>query len=803
MIENKERFKELYRAKFTSLHGKDILEGTSLDKYVALAGLVRDEIAAAWIATNNSYDQPHHKQVYYLSIEFLLGRMLETNLLNTGLRDMAEEALQELGISLKELELQEADAGLGNGGLGRLGACFLDSMASVGIPGHGCGIRYKYGLFKQKIVDGFQAELPDDWLKNGNAWEIRKPDKAVEVKFGGRVKVECIYGRLIFIHEDYEPVLAVPYDMPVVGYKNQVVNNLRLWSAEAVHKDFDFSTFNRGEYLKAVEYKYAVEAISQILYPDDSNRNGKILRLKQQYFFVSAGLQSIVNRYKKKHGSLEDFAENIAIHINDTHPALCIPELMRILLDLEGLDWDEAWKITTSVMSYTNHTILPEALEVWPGEMFKTLLPRIFLIVEEIDRRLGLQILDRYHGNWQKAREMSIIYEGSIRMAHLAIVGSHSVNGVSQVHSEILQKHLLKNFNLFYPGKFSNKTNGISHRRFLLKANPGLSKLITQTIGPTWIHEPSDLENLLHCVTDPSFQEKVEAVKGQNKVVLARYIQDNCGITVNPASIFDVHIKRIHAYKRQLLNILHIMDLYNRLCANPSLEIIPRTFIFAGKAAPGYYMAKKIIKLINTVATKVNNDPRIQEKLKVVFLENYNVSLAEIIIPAADVSEQISTASKEASGTGNMKFMMNGAVTLATLDGANIEIQEAVGDDNIVIFGLTVAEVLNFYQKGGYSSWEEYHHDSRLTLLMEQLINDFFPDSKEEFRDIYNSLLYDNDEFFVLKDFAAYLEAQHRVEELYRQRPVWNKMCIHNIARSGRFYSDRTITEYARDIWRV
>lgn len=803
MIENKEHFKEHYLAKFSRIHGKDIHEGTLMDKYVALAGLVRDEIAGNWIATNNTYDQPHHKQVYYFSIEFLLGRMLETNLINAGLRDIAEEALNELGINIKELEQQEADAGLGNGGLGRLGACFLDSMASLGIPGHGCGIRYKYGLFKQKIVDGFQAELPDDWLKNGNAWEIRKPDKAVEVRFGGQVKVDCIYGRLVFIHEDYEMVLAVPYDMPMVGYKNNVVNTLRLWSAETVHKDFDFSTFNRGEYLKAVEYKYAVEAISQILYPDDSNRSGKILRLKQQYFFVSAGLQSIVNRYKKKNGSLEGFAENIAVHINDTHPALCIPELMRILIDQEGTAWDDAWDITNRVMSYTNHTILPEALEVWPVEMFKPLLPRIFLLIEEIDRRLGLQVLDRYHGNWQKAREMSILNDGFIRMAHLAVAGSHSVNGVSQVHSEILQKHLLRNFDLFYPGKFNNKTNGISHRRFLLKANPGLAKLITKTIGPTWIRESVDLENLLNCVNDPAFQEKVEKVKEHNKEILARYIQDNCGITVNTASIFDVHIKRIHAYKRQLLNVFHIMDLYNRLCADPNLDIVPRTFIFAGKAAPGYQMAKKIIKLINTLAVKINNDPRVQEKIKVVFLENYNVSLAEIIIPAADVSEQISTASKEASGTGNMKFMMNGAVTLATLDGANIEIGEAAGDENIVFFGLTVAEVLNFYQKGGYSSWEEYHHDPRLTLLMEQLVNDFFPDTKEEFRDIYNSLLYDNDEFFVLKDFATYVAAQNRVDELYRQRNIWNKMCIHNIARSGRFYSDRTITEYARDIWRV
>lgn len=803
MITNKECFKRLYQSKFASIHGKDVQEGSAQQQYQALACLVRDELAQDWIATNKKYDQPGQKQVYYFSIEFLLGRMLGLNLIHTGLQQVAEEALREMGIDINELEKYEADAGLGNGGLGRLGACFLDSLASLALPGHGCGIRYKYGLFKQKIVDGFQAELPDDWLKNGNVWEFKKPGKAVEVKFGGHVRTDCVNNRLIFIHEDYESVRAVPYDMPMVGYENKVVNTLRLWSAEAKQKDFDFTTFNRGEYLKAVEYKHNVEAITQILYPDDSKRSGKALRLKQQYFFVSAGVQSIVKRYKKKHGSLDGFADNIAIHINDTHPALCIPELMRILIDEEGMDWDNAWTITTNVMSYTNHTILPEALEVWQEDMFKSLLPRIYLIVEEINRRLGLQVLEQFHGNWQLVRETAIICEGTIRMANLAVVGSHNVNGVSKVHSEILQNHLMRNFNQMYPGKFCNVTNGISHRRFLLKANPGLSRLITQTIGDAWIKKPSALESLLPCADDSGFQERLAKVKMQNKEKLAKYIVDCHGIKVDPNSIFDVQVKRIHAYKRQLLNVLQIMAQYNALRANPDLDLVPRTYIFAGKAAPGYYMAKKFIKLINTLATKINNDTSIQDKIKVIFLENYNVSLAEIIIPAADVSEQISTASKEASGTGNMKFMMNGAITLATLDGANIEIRDAAGDDNIVIFGLTVAEVLYYYKNGGYNAWDEYHKDPRLALVLEQLVNGFFPDSAEDFRNIYNSLLYHNDEFFVLKDFGSYLAAQERIAELYLQKNVWNKMCVHNIANSGRFYSDRTIREYARNIWHI
>lgn len=803
MIQGKDEFKLKYQEKFMKMHGKKIEEGTDLDKYLALAGLVREELTGDWIECNQKYSQPGKKQVYYFSMEFLLGRLLNSNLTNLGIRDITAEGLQELGINLSLLEEQEPDAGLGNGGLGRLGACFLDSMASLPIAGHGCSIRYRYGMFKQKIVDGFQVELPDDWLRNGNTWEIRKPDKAVEVRFGGKVRIDSSYGKMVFFHENYEPVRAVPYDMPVAGYKNKTVNTLRLWSAEEINKSFDYSTFNRGEYLKAVDYKYSVEAISQILYPDDSLEKGKLLRLKQQYFFVSAGLQSIVKRYRKKHHDMQNFADMVAIHINDTHPALCIPELMRILLDEDGMGWDEAWEITTKAISYTNHTILPEALEIWPQESFKGLLPRIHMIVEEINRRLLEQLWKRYPDDLNKIKDMAIISSGSIKMANLAVVGSHHVNGVSKIHSEILQSHLMKNFYELYPGKFSNKTNGISHRRFFLGANPGLARLVTNTIGPAWIKEPDFLHNLLHCADDPAFIEKIARVKRANKEALASYIKEHNGIILDIDSIFDVQVKRIHAYKRQLLNVLHIMYLYNNLKENPGVDMLPRTFIFAGKASPGYYMAKRIIKLINTLGDKINNDPDVNNRIKVLYLENYNVSLAEMIIPAADLSEQISTASKEASGTGNMKFMMNGAITIGTLDGANVEIRDEVGGENIIIFGLTAKEVLNYYQNGGYSSWEEYHNNPRVAKVLEQLINGFLPGVKEEYKAIYDSLLHHNDEFFLLKDFDAYTAAQEKADFLYRDKKKWNNMCIINIAKSGRFYSDRTISEYAKDIWKV
>lgn len=803
MFTDKEKFKEAFLEKLQTMHGKSIEEATAMDKYTAIGSLLRDNISKRWVSTNAQYEKKDVKQVYYFSLEFLLGRLLGTNLLNLGIRDICAEALNELGIDLNELEEQEVDAGLGNGGLGRLAACFLDSLASLELPGHGCGIRYKYGLFEQRIIDGYQVELPDNWLKDGNVWEIRKADKAVEVRFGGSIREEVVAGRTVFIHENFEPVLAVPYDTPVIGYRNNTVNSLRLWSAEAAIKDFDFSSFNRGEYMEAVGYKYATEAISQVLYPDDNHYKGRELRLKQQYFFVSAGVQSIVRRYKKSHGALDDFAEKVGIHINDTHPVLAIPELMRILLDEEGLSWDEAWHITTNTISYTNHTILSEALEKWPEDIFKTLLPRIFMIVHEINERFCRELWNKYPGDWERIHQMAIIADGYVKMAHLAIAGSHSVNGVAEIHTEILKKHEMRNFSEFYPFKFNNKTNGITHRRWLLKANPGLSGLITETIGDGWVKHPSDLAGLLEYAGDPAFQDKIAAVKTQNKAALARLIKEKYDISVDLNSIFDVQVKRLHAYKRQILNILHIMDLYNRLRENPDLDIVPRTFIFGAKAAPSYYLAKSTIKLINTVAGLVNNDKSIKDKLKVVFLENYRVSLAEIIMPASEISEQISTAGKEASGTGNMKFMMNGAITVGTMDGANIEIREEVGDNNIFIFGLNAAEVLNYYQYGGYSSWDVYNNDPRVRTLLDQLVNGFFPVAPEEFRTLRGNLLNNNDEFFVLMDFASYADAHARVDEAFRDRRRWLSMSIHNIAHSSRFSSDRTINEYAAGIWRI
>ena len=712
----KESFKNAFREKLQTLRGITIDEASEYDKYAALSSVIRDYVSKKWAKTNNGYLEHGEKQVYYFSIEFLLGRLLASNILNIDVNNVVCEGLAELGIDLNRLEEQEQDAGLGNGGLGRLAACFLDSMASLQLPGHGCGIRYKYGLFEQKIVDGYQVELPDNWLKDGNVWEFRKPDKSVDVRFGGRIREEVVDNNRTFIHENYELVRAVPYDVPIVGYRNNTVNTLRLWGAEATIDDFDFSSFNRGDYLKAIEYKYSVEAISEILYPDDSFYEGQKLRLKQQYFFVSAGVSSIVRRYKKKNGSMYDFEDKIAIHINDTHPALAVPELMRILMDEEGLGWEEAWKITTNTISYTNHTVMPEALEKWPIEMFKNLLPRIYMIVHEINERFCRQVWEKYPGDWDRASHMAIIANGYVHMAHLAIVGSVYVNGVAQIHTEILKKQVMRNFYDLSPHKFTNKTNGITHRRWLLKANPALAKLITDSIGPSWISHPTDLKNLKKCAADAAWRQELCQVKDQSKGVLAKFIQDKYNIKIDTASIFDVHVKRIHAYKRQLLNVFHIMDLYNRLKADPTLDISPRTFIFGGKAAPGYYMAKRTIKMINMLANVINNDKGIKDKIKVVFIENYGVSLAEMIIPAANVSEQISTASKEASGTGNMKFMMNGAITVGTLDGANIEIREAVGEDNFISFGLTADQVMDFYRHGGYNAWDVYNSDERLEL---------------------------------------------------------------------------------------
>ncbi|WP_294135261.1 glycogen/starch/alpha-glucan phosphorylase [uncultured Clostridium sp.] len=798
---DKNSFKRDYNNKFVQLHGKELKEGSNQQKYEALGSLVRDYVISTWMDTNKRYNQTGEKQVYYFSMEFLLGRLLGDFLLNLGIRDICKEALSELDIDLEEIENLEHDQGLGNGGLGRLAACFLDSMASLNIAGHGCGIRYKYGFFEQKIVDCQQVEASDNWLREGNVWEIKKQDKAEIVKFGGTIVSDYVNDKLTFTHVNYEPVLAVPYDTPIVGYENEVVNTLRLWSAEPVSNEFDFSSFSRGDFLKAISYKNSVEAISLVLYPEDSFYEGKMLRLKQQYFFVSAGIQSIVRHYKKHNGDIKLLDEKIAIHINDTHPTLAIPELMRILLDEEGLSWENAWRITQNTISYTNHTILAEALEKWPVDMFKSLLPRIYMIIEEINKRYCEELWNKYVGQWGKISRMAIIGDGYVRMANLAIVGSHSVNGVAKLHTEILKKKEMSDFYYLYPSKFNNKTNGITHRRWLIRSNPDLTKLLLDTIGDSFIKHPTDLENFKNYLNDRSVLKRLGEIKKGNKDKLAKEIYKSKGIVIDTNSIFDVQIKRIHAYKRQTLNCLRIMDLYNKLIDNPNLDIIPRTFIFAGKAAPGYYLAKNTIELICRVAETVNNDPRVNEKIKVVMLENYQVSLAEKIIPATDLSEQISTTTKEASGTSNMKFMMNGAITIATLDGANIEIKDEVGEDNIVIFGLNAEEVLNYHKNGGYSSWDICNKDPRLQRVTNDLINGKYCRDKDRFRSIYENLLTYNDEFFVLKDFDSYLNAQERVNKLYIDKEKWQRMCGINIAHSGIFSSDRTIKEYATGIW--
>ncbi len=801
MLMDKNEFKVLFINNLQTMFGKGLEEASLNNKYIALTRVIRDSISRNWMETNRQYNEKGVKQVYYFSMEFLLGKSLDMHLVNNGVRETYREALAELGIDLNQLEKEESDPGLGNGGLGRLAACFMESMAALGIPGHGCGIRYTYGLFEQKLVDHNQVELPDNWLQEGYAWELRKPDKAVEVKFGGTIKSSQQEDKWVFTHENYEAVLAVPYDVPLAGYQNNTVNTLRLWSAESLNDGFDLASFNRGEYLEAMEYKNSVGLISKILYPQDNFYEGRVLRLKQQYFFVSAGLQSIIRRFKKKYSSMKQFPKKVAIHINDTHPTVAVPELMRILMDDLGLSWDDAWKITTDTISYTNHTIMPEALETWPVEMFKALLPRIYMIVNEINERFCHQLWERYPGDWDKIRGMAVIADNLVHMARLAVVGSHSVNGVAQIHTDILKEHIMRDFHEFYPNKFNNKTNGITHRRWLLKANPELADLITNCIGPSWIKEPQHLEQFAKFATDKKVQDQVRKVKLNNKKALAKYIKEKTGVTVDVRSIFDVHIKRIHSYKRQILNVFHIMDLYNRLRENPALPITPRTFIFAGKAAPGYYLAKQTIKLISVLASLINKDKQIKGKLKVVFLENYSVSLGELLFPAADVSEQISTASKEASGTGNMKFMLNGAVTIGTLDGANVEIHDAVGDDNIFIFGLTSQQVFDYHIHGGYNSWNVYNSDPRLKKILEQLVNGFLPYQNQEFRPIYNSLLPDNDEFFVLQDFAAYVDTQAALDKCYKQKEKWIQMSIHNIAQAGVFSSDRTISEYASDIW--
>ncbi|HEK9100619.1 glycogen/starch/alpha-glucan phosphorylase [Bacillus cereus] len=795
MFTHVESFKAAFLEKLETMYGKSFKDSTSRDQYNTLGHMVREYMNQHWIATNERYRTGNQKQMYYLSIEFLLGRLLGSNLLNLGIRDVCEQGLSELGISLKELEESEADAGLGNGGLGRLAACFLDSLASLNLPGHGCGIRYKHGLFDQKIVDGYQVELPEQWLRHENVWEVRRHDQAVEVSYFGQVEAVQINDRLEFRHTDAEVIMAVPYDVPVVGYETDTVNTLRLWNAEPV----PFPQ-NCKDILK---YKRETEVVSEFLYPDDTHDEGKILRLKQQYFLVSASLQNIVRMHRERNGTLRNLHDKIAIHINDTHPVLAIPELMRILLDEEKLSWEEAWDITIQTISYTNHTTLSEALEKWPIHIFKSLLPRIYMIIEEINERFCHELWERYPYDWKRIEDMAIIAHGLVKMAHLAIVGSYSVNGVAKIHTEILKQREMRLFYEFYPEKFNNKTNGIAHRRWLMKANPQLTNLISEAIGEGWKKQPQGLQLLQDYRYDTAFQDKLQDVKQERKHILAERIRNNMGVIVDPSSIFDVQVKRLHAYKRQLLNVLHILYLYNRLKEDSSFSFYPRTFIFGAKASPGYYYAKKIIKLINELARKVNEDPYVSRYMKVIFLENYRVSLAEDIFPAADVSEQISTASKEASGTGNMKFMMNGAITLGTLDGANIEIREKVGDEACFIFGLTAEEVLHYYQNGGYRANDYYHHNMHIKKVVDQLINGFFQNVGAEFEAIYDSLVIQNDEYFVLRDFSPYAERQEDVGRAYENRRKWLEMSIINIAQSGHFASDRTILQYSSEIWGI
>lgn len=804
MFFDKESFKQAYLEKFAEAEGKTIDEGTSWDKYHALVLLLKEKVSLCRALTNEAYSREKEKQVYYFSMEFLIGKLLPFYLVNMEILNLVREGLDDLNINLDQLLAQESDAGLGNGGLGRLAACFLDSMSFKGIKGHGNGIHYKYGLFEQKIINGFQAEIADNWLKNGYPWEMRKPDKSVVVRFKGEVRVESVQGKLTFTQENYEPILAVPYDIPVFSYRNPFyINNLRLWSAEPMTAGLDLDLFNRGEFKQAQSYKSEVEAISSILYPEDSHPAGRELRLKQEYFFVAAGLGSILHSYKKGNTLLLDFAQWVAIHINDTHAALCIPELMRLLMDEEGLGWDEAWTITVEATSYTNHTIMPEALEKWPVDMLQALLPRIYLIIEEIDRRFREEQRFNFLEDPELPTLAGVIGDGQVHMAYLAIIGSHSINGVAKLHSRLLTEQVFPQFNKIYPKRFNNKTNGVSHRRFLYAANPGLSHLITETIGPHWKRDAEELQKLEVFVNDSSFLEQLAEVKLNNKLRLIQHVQEKQGIVLDPSSLFDVQVKRIHAYKRQLLNVFKIMNLYNQLKANPDYITEPQTFILGGKAAPGYHYAKTLIKLINTLAQKINTDKDVNEKIKLVFLENFNVSLAELIYPAADISEQISTAGREASGTGNMKFMMNGALTLGTLDGANIEIREAVGEDNIFIFGLKAEEVLHYVHQGGYKAWDEYLQNPDLKRILDQLVCGYFQEVGGEFITIHDSLLHYNDEFFVLKDFCSYYETYQKMLNLYIRKKEWSRSTLVNIARSGCFSSDRTVSEYAEKIWNI
>lgn len=793
-------FKKRIISKLRTDKRKEITDATGKDIYYVIASIVNEEILPHWQLTQKRYIEKSCKQVYYLSMEFLVGSLIESNLLNCGMLEQSNEALKQLGFDPDAIYAQEHDAGLGNGGLGRLAACFLDSLASLKYPGHGFGIRYRYGLFEQRIIHGNQIELPDYWLKDQYAWETRKEDEAICIHYHGNVHMfQRNDGNIEFKHENTDKVMAIPYDIPIVGYKNEVINTLRLWSAESVGQDLDDS-----HYYHDLDHKHSIEQISGYLYPDDSKYEGKELRLKQQYFLVSSSIQNIIKDFKKNHQkSLKYLPEKVVIQVNDTHPTLAIPELMRILMDEEHFSWDSAWEVTTKVIAYTNHTTLSEALETWPKGMMEHLLPRIYMIIDEINERFCKGLWFDHQELREKIPELAIIADEQIHMARLAIVGSFSVNGVAQIHTDILKKKEMKNFYELFPDRFNNKTNGITHRRWLLQANPKLSGLITESIGPQWIQRPKQLISLLKYSKDASFLEKFHQVKHENKQILANLIHERTGILVDDQSIFDVQIKRLHEYKRQLLNIFHIIYLYNELKENPNLDMIPRTFIFGAKAAPSYHLAKEVIKLINKVASIVNHDVGIQGKLKVVFLENYNVSLAEKIIPAADVSEQISTASKEASGTGNMKLMMNGALTIGTLDGANVEIKEAVGNENIFIFGLRADEVLNYHQHGGYNATDIYNTDDRVSRILDQLNQGEFGSHEIEFKDIYYNILSQNDPYFVLKDFEPYLETHELVEQTYRDKLSWLHKSVTNVAHSGKFSSDRTIQDYATEIWKL
>ncbi len=803
MFTSVEDFKLEYQREFLESIAKPISECSRQEKYEALVRLVVASVSTVRAQTVRRNDENHEKQVYYFSMEFLIGRLLENYLINLGVRDTVAEGLTQLGESLDDLCECELDPALGNGGLGRLAACFLDSMACLGIPGTGNGIRFRFGLFRQQFENGYQVERTDNWLDNGYPWEQRKAEDAVEVHFGGRVDRHFKDGAMSFTHRDYQRVLAVPYEVPIVGYGGKVVNALRLWSAEPVIEEFDLDAFNNGDYAGATRARSEIEAISWILYPHDAGPAGRTLRLKQEYFFVSAGVQAILRHHKKLYGpnALKELPDHVVIHTNDTHPALCGAELMRLLIDEEGMSWDDAWNVTTRTCAYTNHTVMPEALETWDIALLRQLLPRVYMIIEEIDRRYRESFDQTQPNAHEKLAATAILWDGKVRMANLSIICGFSVNGVAALHTEILKEDVLKHFYQLTPEKFNNKTNGVSHRRFLIQANPKLSTLITRAIGDEWKQDLNRLEDLLPLQNNATFLQELQAVKRENKIRLANYVKAHNGITLDPDSIFDVQVKRIHAYKRQLLTAFKIMWLYNRIKADPGFDCRPCTFIIGGKAAQSYVFAKETIKLLNSIADLVNNDPDVRGRLKVAFIENFNLSNAQLIYPAADISEQISTAGKEASGTGCMKFMMNGALTLGTLDGANIEIRELVGADNFQTFGLTSDECMNFYLHGGYSAQQTAQNDPALQQIVDQLVNGFFNFSGQAYWNVYDALMQRNDEYFVLKDFASYMEGWGNLCALYGNQNNWQRKALINIARSGYFSSDRTIIEYTRDIW--